>query len=205
MSDKPILIASEHAKEFRAFKLAHGNNRLDIRKPTASDSIINSYYVKNNRAVIPVKGFLLADEPWVADFWGATSIPQIHANIREALSSVEVSSVILDISSPGGDSDGIPELAEFITHTKKEKPIVAYAKSMCASAAYWLACACDRIYTSEATFIGSIGVVMFLADSDDMQCITSDISPLKVPEKGDHSEPQMMVNYLGELFFTFCS
>jgi protease-4 len=53
----------------------------------------------------------------------------------------------------------MPNVVEAIQ--KFSKPIYCHFSGMCCSAAYWLACACDGIYASQATDItGSIGALI---------------------------------------------
>lgn len=72
----------------------------------------------------------------------------------------EVKGIVLSINSPGGTADSTQELADIVANTKK--PVLAYVKSMAASAAYYVASQADYIVlSSESTAsVGSIGVLM---------------------------------------------
>jgi ClpP class serine protease len=74
------------------------------------------------------------------------------------LASDQVKSIILDIDSPGGEANGCSELADHIFEARGQKPIAAYIGGTGASAAYWIASACDRVFASDSAIIGSIGV-----------------------------------------------
>jgi ClpP class serine protease len=52
----------------------------------------------------------------------------------------------------------VPEFADEIFAARRQKPIVALADTMIASAAYWLAAQTKTIYASASSQIGSIGV-----------------------------------------------
>ncbi len=211
MLTRPLLIHKDHLKSYSALLAlpeqvlpAQGQERPQIQRPSAIQSIRNAYSIQNGVAVIPVKSYLIAEDWFYASWFGATSIEQLSANIHNAAQDHSVQKIVLDINSPGGDSDGIPELADYIVKARLSKPIIAYAHNVCASGAYWLASACDTIIASRATFLGSIGALLEIKNSnDDTLCISSNVSPRKAPEAGDHSEAQEIVNYLGKLFVEF--
>jgi len=71
---------------------------------------------------------------------------------------------MLEIDSGGGEATNIETVARFIRNNIK-KPVVAWFNGTCASAAYYIASACDEIYASEPTDqVGSIGVLMSFMD-----------------------------------------
>ena len=90
-------------------------------------------------------------------YWGTT-----YSDIRENIIEAEkegVDRIVLEINSPGGFVDGVEETANIIRNTKTET--VARVSYMAASAAYWLACACDKIEATTAlASFGSIGVIV---------------------------------------------
>lgn len=91
-----------------------------------------------------------------------------HDAIREAvnaaLADAGVRAILLSIDSPGGVVQGTKELADFIAEAAGQKPIAAYANGLCASAAFWLASACGRVYAPATALVGSIGVIMCVSD-----------------------------------------
>ncbi|GBU23807.1 protease [Fibrobacteria bacterium R8-3-H12] len=66
--------------------------------------------------------------------------------------------ILFNMRSPGGSVYKVAETARLIESVATHKPIVAYTDVMIASAAYWLACSCDRIYAAPGADIGSVGV-----------------------------------------------
>jgi signal peptide peptidase SppA len=66
--------------------------------------------------------------------------------------------ILLHIRSSGGYAYKVAETARLIERVAERKPIVAYTDVMIASAAYWLASSCDRIYAAPSANIGSVGV-----------------------------------------------
>ena len=59
-----------------------------------------------------------------------------------------VGSIVLDIDSPGGDVDGVDELASEIYAARKQKKITAVSNCLCASAAYYLVSQASEIVVS---------------------------------------------------------
>jgi ClpP class serine protease len=60
-----------------------------------------------------------------------------------------VSAIVIEIDSPGGRVDLVPETAAMIRGARREgRPIVAVANTIALSAAYWIASAADEIVVS---------------------------------------------------------
>lgn len=71
-----------------------------------------------------------------------------------------VKAILLHIDSPGGyvkDSESIYQILTAYK-TKFKIPIYAYVEGICASAALFIACSADKIYASDSSVIGSVGV-----------------------------------------------
>ena len=82
----------------------------------------------------------------------------LQAQFRLAQADPTVKTILLRCDSPGGTVDMVPEFADELFAARGVKPLVAVADTMIASAAYWLAAQCDRIYASRSSRLGSIGV-----------------------------------------------
>lgn len=88
-----------------------------------------------------------------------TSVDQIGQAFDAAMASPQVDAVLLDIDSPGGMVQGVPELAAKIRAGRDVKPVTALANGMMASAAYWLGSAASEVVAiPSATGLGAIGV-----------------------------------------------
>lgn len=107
--------------------------------------------------VVPIYG-VIAPRVEAMNSSGGTSVDAIGASFREALADPEISAILLDIDSPGGVVDGIPELAAEIRAGRETKPILALANTLSASAAYWLGSSADELSATESAKVGSIGV-----------------------------------------------
>lgn len=98
---------------------------------------------------------------------GGCDVDAIAAAIDLALATPEITSVLLDIDSPGGVVTGVPELAERIRAADAIKPIYAFTSAQCCSAAYWIASAARWIYCSPSSDLGSIGVYVAIIDDSE--------------------------------------
>jgi protease-4 len=83
----------------------------------------------------------------------------LAAQLRDAAADDSIVAVVLRIDSPGGSmfaSDVV--LDEVAALRAAGKPVVASMSSVAASGGYYIAMGADRIYASESTITGSIGV-----------------------------------------------
>jgi signal peptide peptidase SppA len=109
-------------------------------------------------AVVPVYGPITQRATMMSMCDGGTSTQAISKAMRDANADETVSSIILDIDSPGGSVYGVAELAAEIRASAK--PVTAVANSLAASAAYWLGSAASEFYVTPGGEVGSIGVWM---------------------------------------------
>jgi len=109
-------------------------------------------------AVVPLHGVIVPKASMFSDMSGGTSVEGFRSMFREAMGTKEVGAIVLDVDSPGGSVEGIPEMAGELRSARGTKPIVAVANGMMASAAYWLASQADEIVATKSALVGSIGV-----------------------------------------------
>ncbi|MDN3561712.1 S49 family peptidase [Vreelandella neptunia] len=123
--------------------------------------------VRDGVAVIPVSGPIFRYANLFSDISGATSTAVLATDIQSALDDPGVSSIVLDIDSPGGEATGINELSELIYSARGRKPLKAYVGGDGASAAYWIASAADEVIADDTAQLGSVGVVLSLRKQED--------------------------------------
>ena len=93
---------------------------------------------------------------------GEASADVVLTAVRAAFEDQGAVAVVLLINSPGGS----PVQAGIINDelrrlkAKHNKPLYAVVEETCASAAYYVAVAADRIFVDKASVVGSIGVLM---------------------------------------------
>lgn len=105
-------------------------------------------------AVVEVKGEIASDGPSSAEL--------IVDALQEAFEDRGAKAVILLINSPGGSPVQAGMINDEIRRLKAlhQKPVYAVVEESCASAAYYIAVAADKIYVDKASIVGSIGVLM---------------------------------------------
>jgi len=106
-------------------------------------------------ALIDIRGELAVD--------GRASAENIIAGLQAAFKNKGTKGVILRINSPGGSPVQAGEINDEIRRlrgTYPNTPIYAVVEELCASGAYYVAVATDKIYVDKASLIGSIGVIM---------------------------------------------
>ena len=86
-------------------------------------------------AIIPVHGTLVRRAMGLEAASGLTSYGEIAARLDAALADPQVSGILLDLDSPGGEAGGVFELAERIRAANDIKPVWAHANDSAYSAA----------------------------------------------------------------------
>jgi len=115
---------------------------------------------KNGGAVatIPLKGVMMPASGLLALFGIGSPLDRFRSDLRKAAGNPDVSHIVLDIDSPGGLVDHIPETAAEIRAAKSQKPVTAVANTLAASAAYWLGSQASEMVVTPSGEVGSIGV-----------------------------------------------
>ncbi|WP_375418137.1 S49 family peptidase [uncultured Hymenobacter sp.] len=110
-------------------------------------------------AIIPVQGTIQKRGGYCS-----LGTKDLVSMLQAASRDPEVSAIVLDIDSPGGQVDGTEEFAEAVR--RSSKPVVAYGDGLVASAAYWIAAQCSYIFLNSAStgYAGSLGVLCMSID-----------------------------------------
>jgi capsid assembly protease len=115
-------------------------------------------------AVIPIHGSLVKRSLGMEAASGLTSYGEIAAMLDAALIDPQVSGILLDIDSPGGEASGSFELARRVREVATQKPVWALANDAAYSAAYAIAASAQRLFVTETGGVGSIGVIALHVD-----------------------------------------
>lgn len=105
-------------------------------------------------AVVELNGTIAADQ---------TSADQIIKGLDAAFEDNNTKGVILRINSPGGSPVQAGQIYDEIKRLRTKYPgipLYAVVDDICASGAYYVAAAADKIYVDKASIVGSIGVLM---------------------------------------------
>ena len=117
------------------------------------------YMIVNRTAVIPITGKLVHRGGFMDAMSGVQSYQATAAMFDAAMGDPDVSRIVLEVDSPGGEVAGAFDLADHIFASRGDKPITAVATEMAASAAYLMASAADEIVLPRTGKVGSIGVL----------------------------------------------
>jgi capsid assembly protease len=107
--------------------------------------------------VLALNGPIFPKANLMTELSGATSVEQFRNEFRTMLSDDTVESILLEIDSPGGLADQIPEMANEVYEANKIKPVVSVANTMCCSAAYYIGSQASHFFASPSAIVGSIG------------------------------------------------
>jgi signal peptide peptidase SppA len=139
--------------------------RTEAATPQAIEAAMAAYAQRDTGpqmvgdvAVIKISGPITYKSSWFTQFFGATAIEDLQAQFRTALGDPAVRTIVFQVNSPGGVIDMVPEFADEVFAARGQKPIVAVADTLVASAAYWIASQADTIYATTSSQLGSIGV-----------------------------------------------
>jgi len=111
--------------------------------------------LKEKVGVVEISGLLSKSTPIIED-------------LKRFREDSRIKAIVLRINSPGGVVAPAQEIMREVERTKKEKKVVASLGSMAASGGYYAACAADLIMASPGTATGSIGVILKLANFEEL-------------------------------------
>ena len=117
-------------------------------------SVANQDVSKSHTAVVEIKGEIASNTEASAEL--------IVSSLRLAFKDAGSKAVVLLINSPGGSPVQAGIMNDEIKRLKHlyKKPVYAVVEESCASAAYYVAVAADKIFVNKASIVGSIGVLM---------------------------------------------
>lgn len=121
--------------------------------------------VESGIAEIAIAGVLTQRTGYFQYLYGGSGTAEIAAAVSQASADERVRAILLCVDSPGGQTKGIPDLADTIYAARKSKPVFAQVLGMCASAGLWVASQADKMFAGRMDEIGSIGVRMLLMDT----------------------------------------
>ncbi len=118
--------------------------------------------------ILDVTGALFKRANLFTAISGGASYDVLMRDFQALRDDGNVRAILLNVDSPGGEVGGCAELSAAIAKARgKGKPIVAYVGDLGASAAYWIASACDSIVLGASAAVGSIGVKASLTDTSE--------------------------------------
>ena len=176
MYEQTLALAKSSIWCMRLDKLRTIFSMLDERAAGISaDSTTLELFAADNRrrrdarnatgiGVIPVIGSIVHRGNMFTEASGTASSDMLGKQFDMMMASGDIGTILLEIDSPGGQAQGIQELAAKIAAGRGAKPIIAQVNPEAASAAYWLASAADEIVVTPSGEVGSIGAYAYHLD-----------------------------------------
>lgn len=166
-SRRPILISPRVATDF--IKSVSDLNIPLTAKVSEMDDILGAIFGKPAVlekfppfAIVPVKGVIGKGLSELDKMCGCCDIKSVEEMLEDCERDASISTVILDIDSPGGTSVGVPELAARIRGMSKK--VISFTDSEACSAAYWLGSQASEFYATGSASVGSIGCYIAYED-----------------------------------------
>lgn len=126
-----------------------------------------SISVSKGVAHITIDGSLVNRGAYVGASSGLISYEGLYTQLTEAEGRDDVTSILLDLNSPGGEAGGMFALAAKVRDVAAKKMVIAFVNDLAASAAYGIAASASQIVISPSSIVGSIGVVLLHMDRSD--------------------------------------
>jgi len=199
----PQLISAEKFTEIADF-LSERNASLYNKTYEAALEANNSFsvddkgsedLVETNVGVLRVRGTLTDKATGWEALCGGTNYRQLVKDMDYLCSLPQVSTILMDIDSPGGEAFNCFATARLLREKARKagKKLIGYVDGISASAAYALTSCCDEVVIHPDGQAGSIGVVIALRDDSEakkkagVKDIYITAGESKVPFKDDGS------------------
>jgi ClpP class serine protease len=150
--------AAKAARQGRAFA------SVEVEHVRSNDGMSEYALTRDGVAILQVAGVISKRFDWLAAACGFATYEGLGASLQSALSDYRVRAILLDLDSPGGQVDGMLDLADQILAARAKMPVWSVANSVAASAAYALAGSAEKLYLPRLAQVGSIGAVMIHID-----------------------------------------
>jgi len=115
---------------------------------------------------IRLEGVISADNYSSIISGQAVTPEEIIGQLDEAEKNPVVKAILIRVNSPGGSAAASQEIFEEVRKVKK--PVVVSVSDMCASGAYYISSAADKIVANRSSSVGSIGVIMQIPNYEDL-------------------------------------
>lgn len=134
---------------------AERSRRIEEARQAASKAVRSS---KGKVGVVPIFGPVAQRMSPMLLKSGGTSTEEVGVALDALVADSSVSSVVLWVDSPGGESYGTEEIADRIYDARGKKKVYAIADSVCCSAGYWIGTAAEQLFATNGADVGSVGV-----------------------------------------------
>ena len=162
--NKPLLVTQDYAETIAVVL----SDRLDLN--------VEGMSIKNDPreqrpastqkgiAVIPIVGSMSHRTSGMEAMSGMQSYASLQQKFEQAFDDPNVTSILMDIDSPGGSVAGAFDFRDYLMENKGRKPVYALARDNMCSAAYLIGSTADKLYATQTARVGSIGVIAMHTD-----------------------------------------
>lgn len=119
--------------------------------------------------VLEISG-VLSRRPSIFRFFGIgnATLDEIESAAIRARQDDGIETVVLDISSPGGEANGIDAAASAIAELAAHKRAIAVVRGVANSGALWLASQASEVVVSETSEVGGLGAFCVVRDTSEL-------------------------------------
>jgi signal peptide peptidase SppA len=156
-------IAKAYVESVEEIKITAETNAADVKE------ILKMMFgeqpemeIVGKTAIIPIKGVIGRGLSDIEKMCNAVDVNDITQNLHDAIHNPQVEKIVFDVDSPGGNTDGLEELAEKIYNCPKFTE--SFSENGVHSAAYYLASQAKRFSVTKSAEVGSVGVFMAFPD-----------------------------------------
>jgi protease-4 len=82
--------------------------------------------------------------------------------LERFVSNDKIKAIVIRIDSPGGAVGASEEIYRYIIDAREKKPVVCSLGNIAASGGLYSSLGCQKVFTSEGTLTGSIGVILMM-------------------------------------------
>jgi len=154
------------------------------------------YQVVDGVAILPVSGTLLHKFGYTKPRSGCTGYDGLIARMNDAVYDIEVTAILLDIDSPGGELAGCFDATDTIRKFRDIKPIYGVCHDTMCSAAMALGSACTERWITQTGRAGSVGVL--IAHTDIADKLASEGVKITLIHSGKHKVDGNPYEHLSE-------
>ena len=166
-ANRPVLIQPTLAKSFLE-RCALVQLPLGAKASDMSDMLESIFGAKATLekfppfAVVPLKGVIGRNLSDLESACGACDLEAVEEMLEDCERDPSITTIILDVDSPGGTAVGVPELAKRIRESSKKT--ISFTSADCCSAAYWLASQASEFYATPSSSVANIGCYIVFND-----------------------------------------
>jgi protease-4 len=166
-ANRPVLIQPTLAKSFLE-RCASVQLPLGAKASDMSEMLESIFGAKATLekfppfAVVPLKGVIGRNLSDLESACGACDLEAVEEMLEDCERDPSITTIILDVDSPGGTAVGVPELAKRIRESSKKT--ISFTSADCCSAAYWLASQASEFYATPSSSVANIGCYIVFND-----------------------------------------